>query len=71
MKKDKYYSNSLDSLDKLYNEIDINKKIYKKIKFNNYVKMQKNTMKIRIIRRNIARLKTILNDKLILIKNNK
>ncbi|WP_185858339.1 50S ribosomal protein L29 [Blattabacterium cuenoti] len=51
------------SIDDLIQKIKISEENYHKLKFNHYVKMNKNTIKVRFLRRNIAKLKTELNKR--------
>ncbi|WP_185851959.1 50S ribosomal protein L29 [Blattabacterium cuenoti] len=48
----------------LIKKIDQNQKNYQNMKFNHHIKMLKNPMEIRLIRKNIARLKTQYNKKI-------
>ncbi|WP_185869422.1 50S ribosomal protein L29 [Blattabacterium cuenoti] len=52
------------SIKNLIEKIKINENNYQNIKFNHSIKMNKNPMIIRILRKNIARLKTELNKKI-------
>ncbi len=47
----------------LIEKIKNQKKIYQKIKFNHFIRLCKNPMEIRFLRKNIAKLKTELNKK--------
>ncbi|WP_185860524.1 50S ribosomal protein L29 [Blattabacterium cuenoti] len=60
--------NNLDlknlSISDLMKKIDENKKNYQRIKFNHHIKMLKNPIEIKFLRRNIAKLKTEYNKKI-------
>ncbi|WP_185866953.1 50S ribosomal protein L29 [Blattabacterium cuenoti] len=60
--------NNLDiknlSIHDLIKQIDKDQKDYHNIKFNHHIKIIKNPMKIRFLRRRIARLKTEYNKKI-------
>ncbi|WP_185857129.1 50S ribosomal protein L29 [Blattabacterium cuenoti] len=52
------------SIHDLIKQIDKNQKKYQNMKFNHHVKMLKNPMEIKLIRKNIARLNTEYNKKI-------
>ncbi|AGW86015.1 50S Ribosomal Protein L [Blattabacterium sp. (Nauphoeta cinerea)] len=67
MKSNYEYMNSLDiknlSIHDLIKQINKEQRNYQNIKFNHNIKMLKNPMIIRFIRKNIAKLKTEYNKK--------
>ncbi|AFJ90820.1 50S ribosomal protein L29 [Blattabacterium sp. (Blaberus giganteus)] len=52
------------SVHDLIKQIDKNQKNYQNLKFRHHIKILKNPMEIRFIRRNIAKLKTEYNKKI-------